>query len=99
MEILLKEPDAEAYVEVMKTNARKLSLIGTNTEISGQSEALEKFLSTYQDFWETLTAYGAVITSDMQNVSYAVSTLTAADKAQSEQIESLGAFSGLSVQP
>ena len=99
MEILLKEPDAEAYVEVMKTNARKLSLIGTNTEISGQSEALEKFLSTYQDFLETLSAYRAVFANDIQNVSNAVDTLTEADKAQSEQIESLGAFSGLSVQP
>lgn len=98
MDILLKEPDAEAYVESMKTNAYKLSLIETNTEMSGQSEALEKFLSVYQEFLETLSTYRTVLTGDLQNVSNAVCTLTEADKAQGEQIENLGAFSGL-IQP
>ncbi len=98
MDILLKEPDAKAHVEVMKTNVRKLSMTGTNTQVSGQSEALEKFLSVYQDFLETLSTYQTVITSDLQNVSNAVFTLTEADKAQGEQIENLGAFSSL-IQP
>lgn len=99
MDILLKEPDAKAYVEVMRTNAWKLALVGTNTEISGQSEALEKFLNTYQNFQETLSAYRAVLANDIQSVSNAVDTLTEVDKAQSEQIESLGVFSGLLEQP
>lgn len=99
MDILLNEPDAGTYVEVMRTNAGKLALIGTNTKISGQSESLEKFLSSYQNFLETLSAYRAVLANDIQNVSNAVDALTEADKAQSEQIENLGAFSGLLEQP
>ncbi len=95
MDILLKEPDAKAYVEVMKTNAQKISMTGTNTQVSGQSEALEKFLSIYQEFLETLSTYRTVLTGDLQNISNAVSTLTETDKAQGEQIENLGAFSGL----
>lgn len=99
MEILLKEPDARAYVDSMQSNAGKLSLATTSTAISGQSEALEKFLSTYQNFLETLSAYRTVFTNDVWNVSNAVDTLTEADEAQSGQIDSLGAFSNLLVQP
>lgn len=99
MEILLKELEARVYVENMQSNAGKLSLTTTGTAVSGQSEALEKFLSTYQNFLETVSAYQAVFTNDIRNVSNAVDTLTEADEAQSGQIDSLGAFSHLLVQP
>ena len=99
MEILLKELEARVYVDSMQSNAGKLSLTTTGTAVSGQSEALEKFLSTYQNFLETVSAYQAVFTNDIRNVSNAVDTLTEADEAQSGQIDSLGAFSHLLVQP
>ena len=98
MEILLKEPDAKAYVEVMQKNAWKMTLATTETAVSGQSEALEKFLSTWQSFTEVVSAYQTVLANDIRSVSNAVSTLTEADKTQSGQIEALGAFSGL-IQP
>ena len=98
MEILLNEPDAGVYVESMRTNAWKLELSGIDTEISGQSEAIERFVSTYQNFMEALSAYRGVLTDDIRRVANAVSTLTEADKEQGQEIGALG-ISGLLENP
>ena len=48
MDILLKEPDAKAHVEVMKTNEQKLSMTGTDKVQGEQIENLGAFSSLIQ---------------------------------------------------
>lgn len=90
MEIKLDALNSNAYAGIMRTNAGKLSLTGTNTALEGQGEALEKFLSIYQSFADTLSAYGSVLKNDIQSVSNAMNTLEQADKRESERAENLG---------
>lgn len=90
MEIKLDALNANAYVAMMRTKAGELSLTGTSTELEGQSEALEKFLSIYQDFFDTLSAYQTLLNNDIQSVSNAMNTLEQADRKESERVDSLG---------
>ncbi len=95
MEIRLDDFGAEVYVEMLKTNAGKLILDGTTTEIRGKSEALEKFLESYGDFVTVLNEYQLVLKKDIQSVSKIISTWVEKDKTLSGQIKGTEAFSGL----
>ena len=90
MEIKLDALNANAYVAMMRTKAGELSLTGTSTELEGQSEALEKFLSIYQDFFDTLSAYQTLLNNDIQSISNAMNTLEQADRKESERVDGLG---------
>ena len=90
MEIKLDGLNADAYVEIMRTKAGELSLTGTGAAIEGQSEALEKFLSIYEDFMDILSAYQTLLNNDIQSVSNAMHTLEKADRRESERADSLG---------
>ena len=90
MEIKLDALNANAYVAMMRTKAGELSLTGTSTTLEGQSEVLEKFLSIYQDFFDTLSAYRTLLNNDIQSISNAMNTLEQADRKESERVDSLG---------
>ncbi len=75
------------HISFMQMNATGLSVEGISTEISSQSQALQKFMDTYRHFSEALSAYQTIINNDLQNVTNAVNAFIETDTKQSEQLD------------
>lgn len=93
MEIKLDSLYVGMDVTLMKTNVAGLTLEGIETEISGQSEALEKFVSVYSELSKTLSSYLTVLNTDMQSVAETLTTLKRIDSEQSQKVGMLGRYS------
>lgn len=93
MEIKLDSLYVGMDVAVMRANAAALTMEGLTTEISGQSEALEKFVSVYGELSKTLSEYLAVLENDMQSVSEALDTIVRNDNEQCQSIGTMGRYS------
>lgn len=92
MEIKLNQSDAEAGIADMTEKAWKAALSDTETEISGQSEALEKMLDACRKFSALLLDYQQVLSNDIQTVSEAVRALAEADREENGKIRGFGEF-------
>lgn len=95
MEILLNRLDVESDITAVKIHTAQLPLTALGTAPGGQSEALEKFVSVYQEFTDALTAYLAVLNTDLKHVSQAVCTLDQTDQKQGKNIAASGAVAGM----
>ena len=95
MEIVLNKLDVESDVTAVKGNASQLALPALGAELSGQSEALEKFVSVYQEFTDITASYLTVLNTDLKHVSQAVCTLEQTDRKQQQNLTVLGAAAGM----
>ena len=64
---ILDEIATESDIGKMYMDACGLSLEATTTDISGKSEALEKFLSSYESFANIVSAYEQILISEISN--------------------------------
>lgn len=87
MNLLVDGATTGAHISIIQMNATGLSVEGTSTEISSQSQALQKFMDTYKHFSEALSAYQTIINNDIQNVTNAVNAFIETDTKQSEQLD------------
>lgn len=92
MEIKLNQSGTEAGIADMTEKAWKAVISETETEIGGQSEALEEMLDACRKFSALLLDYHRVLNSDIQTVSEAVRALAEADREESGHIRGLGEF-------
>lgn len=95
MEIRLDGIAAKMYVEKMKEGLGGLLLGGTSSEISGKSEALEKFMESYGEFETVINKYELVLSKDIQSVLNIISTWMEKDQILSGQIKGTEKYTGL----
>ena len=81
---ILDEIATESDIGKMYMDACGLSLEATTTDISGKSEALEKFLSSYESFANIVSAYEQILISDICNIS---NSWIERDREQSNQLK------------
>lgn len=84
---ILDEIATESDIGKMYMDACGLSLEATTTDISGKSEALEKFLSSYESFANIVRAYEQILISDICNISEISNSWIERDREQSNQLK------------
>ena len=82
---ILDEIATESDIGKMYMDACGLSLEAT--DISGKSEALEKFLSSYESFANIVSAYEQILISDICNISEISNSWIEWDREQSNQLK------------
>lgn len=83
---ILDEIATESDIGKIYMDACGLSLEAT-TDISGKSEALEKFLSSYESLANIVSAYEQILISDICNISEISNSWIERDREQSNQLK------------
>lgn len=84
---ILDEIATESDIGKIYMDACGLSLEETTTDISGKSEALEKFLSSYESLANIVSAYEQILISDICNISEISNSWIERDREQSNQLK------------
>lgn len=90
-EIKLNITDTRMKLNALKSNANTMKIETLKSDITSQSDAMDKFVSAYEDYKITLENYLALLNNDLKNISASVSVIEKLDSDAGKSIFSLNA--------